>query len=59
MMCTMILQENRGEPPRKRIRKATKDLQEKLLYLCEARKNGDKSVEDFLHGISHCIRLCW
>ena len=59
MMCTMILQENRGEPPRKRIRKATKDLQEKLLYLCEARKNGDKSVEDFLYLIGHCIRLCW
>ena len=32
MMCTMILQENRIEPPTKRIRKATKDLQKKLLY---------------------------
>ena len=57
LMRTLIIQENRGQPPTKRVRKTTKDLQRRLLYLCEARKSGTKSVEDFLQGIGHCIRL--
>ena len=40
LMRTLIIQENRGQPPTKRVRKTTKDLQRRLLYLCEARKSG-------------------
>ena len=56
MSSTAIQKESRGEPPQKRTRKTTKDLQKKLLYLCESRSNGEKSIEKFL-GVGHCIRL--
>ena len=38
MMCIMIQLENRGDPPTKRIRKTTKDLQKKL---CTSANEGE------------------
>ena len=57
MSSTAIQKESTGEPPQKRTRKTTKYLQKKLLYLCESRSNGEKSIEKFLEGVGHCIRL--
>ena len=53
-----LIQESRGQPPRKRVKKVTKDLQERLKYLCTSLQSGEKSVEEFLKGVGHTIRLC-
>ena len=52
-----ICQDSRGEPPRKRVKKATKDLQQRLSYLCSEIKSGNKSLKEFLKGVGHSIRL--
>ena len=39
--------ESRGQPPRKRVRRATRDLHERLFNLCVARGDGQKSVPEF------------
>ena len=49
--------ESRGQPPRKRVRWATRDLQERLFNLCVARRDGQKSVPEFLGGVGHAIRF--
>ena len=56
MASTLLLRDNRGEPPAKRVRRNTVKLQSKLLHLCTARRDGVKSIEDTLKGIGHCIR---
>ena len=53
----LILQNARGQPPVKRVRRVTEDLQERLHNLCRARATGEKTIEEFLRGIGHCIRL--
>ena len=53
----LILQNARGQPPVKRVRRVTRDLQERLHNLCRARATGEKTIEEFLRGIGHCIRL--
>ena len=53
----MLLQNARGQPPTKRIRTVTRNLQERLQNLCTARASGDKNIEEFLRGVGHCIRL--
>ena len=52
-----ILQEAHGQPPRKRVKRQTKDLQERLQYLCQQRVSGDKTMIEFLRAIGHTIRL--
>ena len=49
--------ESRGQPPRKRVRRATRDLQERLFNLCVARRDGQKSVPELLRGVGHAIRF--
>jgi len=49
--------ESRGQPPRKRVRRATRDLQERLFNLCVARRDAQKSVPEFLRGVGHAIRF--
>lgn len=53
---TAILLEARGQPPQKRIRKATKQLQDKLFNLCQAYYNDQKTLLQTLKGIGYCIR---
>ena len=53
-----LIQESRGQPPRKRVKKATKNLQERLKYLCTSLQNGEKTVEDFLKGVGHIPLDC-
>jgi hypothetical protein len=49
--------ESRGEPPKKRIKKASRDLQMRLFNLCAARRDGSKSAIDVLKAIGHTIRF--
>ena len=47
----------RGEPPEKRQKKTTKDLQKKLKKLCEYYNSGDKDIKKFLKTIGTTIRF--
>jgi len=49
--------EARGQPPRERVRRATRELQERLQNLCVARRDGSKSVAEALRGLGHTIRF--
>ena len=51
-----ILQDARGQPPMKRVRKVYVELQQRLKTLCQARASGTKTVEEFLRGAGHNIR---
>jgi len=46
-----------GHPARKRVRRATRELQERLQNLCVARRDGSKSVAEALRGLGHTIRF--
>ena len=53
---TAILLEARGQPPQKRVRKVTKQLQDILFNLCQAYYNDEKILRQTLKGIGHSIR---
>lgn len=57
MASTAILQAARGQPPKKRVRRTTTQLQARLLQICEERRDGVKTVEETLCGVGHNIRL--
>ena len=54
---TTLIQNARGQPPAKRVRRTTLRHQERLHTLCCRRRDGDISVEDMLKGVGHTIRL--
>ena len=54
---TKLVQDSRGEPPRKRVKRATKDQQKRLRNLCIDFNEGRKDMEQLLVGVGHCIRL--
>lgn len=57
-MASMAIEmEARGMPPKKRVKKATKELQERVHTLCRARADNAKSVQEFLRGVGHTIRF--
>ena len=47
----------RGQPPVKRVKRSTHQLQRRLRSLCEDRRDGRKSVAETLRGLGHCIRF--
>jgi len=49
--------EVRGQPPRKRVRRVTRELQERLQNLCVARRDGSKSVAETRRGLGYTIRF--
>ena len=53
---TAILLEARGKPAQKRVRKVTKQLQDRLFNMCQAYYNDDKTLIQTLKGIGHNIR---
>ena len=55
MAITHLFQTSHGHMPKKRQRKCTRNLQEKLFNLCLQRSNQTISIEGFLHGIGHSI----
>ena len=57
VVSTSLIQYSRGEPPQKRVKRATVQLQDKLKKLCLSRISGERSVTDFLLAIGHCIRI--
>jgi hypothetical protein len=52
-----IYEHERGQPTRKRIKRSTKENQERLRRICEARRDDVKSVEDTLRAAGHSIRF--
>lgn len=57
MASTLMLQDSRGDPPRKRVHRATKDHQQRLKNLCTSVADNTKTLDEFLKGVGHCIRL--
>lgn len=54
---TAILQDARGQPPAKRVKRNMVQLQARLQQLCADRRDNRKSVEETLRGIGHNIRF--
>lgn len=57
MVTTDIYRDMRGEPPRKRQKRATLQHQRRLQTLCEDFTAGRRNIAEFLRGIAHNIRL--
>jgi hypothetical protein len=53
---TMIMEDLRGQPPAKRMRREYRNLQERLRTLCQDRLSGRKTVAELLRGAGHNIR---
>jgi len=49
LATTAIIQEAQGQPPVKRVKRSTQQLQ--LLSLCTARRNKKKTVVETLEGL--------
>ncbi|KAL8621870.1 hypothetical protein ACOMHN_046074 [Nucella lapillus] len=47
----------RGEPPRKRVKRSSKDLQTRLKAICTQHRDGVKTLEEALRALGHCIRF--
>lgn len=56
-VSALVLQDEIGNPPRKRTKRVYRDLQERLQNLCIAYAEGQKSLQDFLRGAARNIRL--
>lgn len=52
----ILLQDERGVRPKKRIKKVYTELQTRLRHLCEDRSSERKSIPEFLRGVSHNLR---
>jgi len=57
MAITDIERDGRGEPPRKRVKKATRALQLRLQRICGARRDNQKTVAQTLSAAGHSIRF--
>ena len=57
MAMTDIERDGRGEPPRKRVKKATRALQLRLQRICVARRDNKKTVAQTLSAAGHTIRF--
>lgn len=57
-ICSTLLYQNiRGEPPKKRVRREYKNLQQKLKKLCSDYRDGLCNMNSFISTIGHCIRV--
>ncbi|XP_076047371.1 uncharacterized protein LOC143028903 [Oratosquilla oratoria] len=50
-----LLRDSTGEPPRKRVKRATKARQERVRNLCVDFVSSRKTVEEFLYGVGHSM----
>jgi len=57
LVSTDLLQDARGQPPTKRIKKSVDQHQQRLFQLCDDYRSGRKTLAQFLNGLGHCIRL--
>ncbi|KAH3878079.1 hypothetical protein DPMN_001961 [Dreissena polymorpha] len=46
----------RGQPQRKRVKRATKNIQERLHSLCQDYSGGRKTLAKFLQAVGNCVR---
>ncbi len=56
LVSLALLQEDCGQPPKKRVKRSTRQHQERLLEICIARRDGHKTIAQFLKAIGYCIR---
>ena len=59
MDMTDIECDGRGQPPRRRVRKATRALQLSLQRICMARCDNQKTVAETPSAAGHTIRFAW
>ena len=52
-----IINDQRGNPPRKKLRQTYVNLQQRLHRLCSDHADGIKTMEEFLSGIGHTIHM--
>jgi len=57
LVATALLQDARGQPPAKRVKRAVHQQQQRLHKLCCDRRDGVKTVEATLRALGHCVRL--
>ena len=57
LVATALLQEVRGQPPAKRIKRSVDHQQQRLQKLCRDRRDDLKSVEATLGALNYCVRL--
>lgn len=56
LVAAALYEDARGQPPAKRVKRATVQLQDRLRNLCQQFRDETKSLKDFLRGIGHIIR---
>ena len=54
---TAIEEDALGQPPKKRVKRSTHVLRERLFNLCCARRDNTKSMHELLHGVARTIRF--
>ena len=57
LATTAIIQEARGQPPVKRVKRSTQQLQSRFLSLCTARRDRQKTVVQTLERLGHIIHF--
>jgi len=57
LAITAIAQESWGQPPVKRVKRLTQQLQSRLLSLCVANCDNKKTAVEVLEGLGHIIRF--
>jgi len=57
MSSTVLHKLDVGQPPKKRIRKETRDLQARLKSLCTEYREGSRRLISFLRAVGHNIYL--
>ena len=58
LATTTLIRNARGGAPRKRVWRDSVQLQQRLSTLCQRRRDGDITIEEFLRGVGHSVRLC-
>ena len=56
-VSALILQDSRGQPPKKRVKRSYRNLQQRLNTLCQDYNKESKSLPEFLEGIAHTIHF--
>ena len=57
LVSAALIKDSRGEPPRKRVKRATREHQQRLKNLCRDYVNEKKTMEEFLNDIRQSIGL--
>ena len=56
-ISTAIEQEELDHFPKQRVNRSTKDLKERLINWCHARRDDTKKMQELLRGVAHTIRF--